>query len=582
MHLFYNTEIAQFWFQEGENNYKDKWFQSDKEKLAILDETIVKKFKDKLELCENYNENRLYIKKITDKNVYTIVINEMIDTIICLDQFSRHIYRYTKDKNKIEINTKKASIFSKILLDFLKDKLTCRELFEIKEEILVFILMPLKHEDILNNFKLIDNFLESVYGVASNFPKLIRNFYHDTLKKFYTHHKQTNNLILFSGDTDSNQFKFNELESVCEYFPDKQDFDVKINYGEKLYKIAENFLKSLIYSNYQYHENRLVVSLSGGPDSMVILFIFSKLVKKYKISLEAIHINYNNRKESNIEEDLVRYYCQKLKINLYVFRFKYITRGHFPREYYENLTRIVRFNMYRSLNAHIILGHIKDDLVENIWSNISKAKDIFKLHKIDEYSTIENQSILRPFSRVNKKEIYNFAHKMGIPYLKNTTPLWSNRGKLRNEFIPAVNKQFGNIDDKLLYLSDSINSYHKIIEDFVFKPFFESVCYHKFGLRVNIRKFIVMPNHFWQESIIKVFHTMNTKVPTKRAIDNFYECIQRSKKGLINLSKTHVAYIDDKLNLHILNINMIRIFMNKIVLNQKDWKYIITNINDNI
>ena len=111
MYLFYNTEIAQFWFQEGENNYKDKWFQSDKEKLARLDETIVKKFKDKLELCENYNENRLYIKKITDKNVYTIVINEMIDTIICLDQFSRHIYRYTKDKNKIEINTKKASIF---------------------------------------------------------------------------------------------------------------------------------------------------------------------------------------------------------------------------------------------------------------------------------------------------------------------------------------------------------------------------------------------------------------------------------------------------------------------------------------
>ena len=46
MYLFYNTEIAQFWFQEGDNNYKDKWFQSDKEKLARLDETIVKKFKD--------------------------------------------------------------------------------------------------------------------------------------------------------------------------------------------------------------------------------------------------------------------------------------------------------------------------------------------------------------------------------------------------------------------------------------------------------------------------------------------------------------------------------------------------------
>ena len=121
MYLFYNTEIAQFWFQEGENNYKDKWFQSDKEKLASLDETIVKKFKDKLEICENYNENRWYhIKKLTDKTVYTSVINEMIDTIICLDQFSRHIYRSNKSRTKIENNTKKASIFIKIFLAFLK------------------------------------------------------------------------------------------------------------------------------------------------------------------------------------------------------------------------------------------------------------------------------------------------------------------------------------------------------------------------------------------------------------------------------------------------------------------------------
>ena len=90
------------------------------------------------------------------------------------------------------------------------------------------------------------------------------------------------------------------------------------------------------------------------------------------------------------------------------------------KEYYEKLTRTVRFNLYKSLNSSVILGHIKMILLK-IWTNISKGKDIFKL-QIDVNSTIENQVILRPFVRVNKKCIFEFAQKANVPYLKNTTP----------------------------------------------------------------------------------------------------------------------------------------------------------------
>ena len=70
MNLSYNTEIAQFWFREGENNYKNKWFESDKDKLYKLDRIITKKFKDKLEVCETYNENMWHnSEKLIDKNV---------------------------------------------------------------------------------------------------------------------------------------------------------------------------------------------------------------------------------------------------------------------------------------------------------------------------------------------------------------------------------------------------------------------------------------------------------------------------------------------------------------------------------
>ena len=577
MPSFYNSEIQEYWFDEEEDNYKNKWFQKDKDKLIELDRVITSKFKDKLELCESYDINKWEYGWGGFCGEEQAI--EMIDTIICLDQFSRHIYRITNNKEKIKQNTKKASIYANILLGFLEDKFAEEQDITLKKEEIVFILMPLKHDDIYKNFKRIHTFISLSYDLNyllnTNKDHLVYKFYLDSMKKFYNHPKQYENLIQFDIDSNRKEFDLCKLKMVCEYFPEKEDYEIKINPSDELYKICDGFLKTQV-------NNKLVVSLSGGPDSMVLLFILSKFVQKYNIILEAIHINYKNRSESDIEEELVQYYCNKLNIRLHVYRFRYIRRKECPREYYEKLTRTVRFNLYKSLNSSVILGHIKDDLIENIWTNISKGKDIFKLHKIDVNSTIENQVILRPFVRVDKKSIFEFAQKANVPYLKNTTPEWSNRGKLRNDFIPAVNKQFGEIDNKLLYLSDTINSYHKILEQFIFDPFFKSISYHKFGLRVNISEFMQMPNHFWQESIIKMFHTMNTKVPTKRSIDNFYDCIQRLKKGVINLSKTHVVYIDNQLNLHILDINMVNGFMRKINLDNNDWQYLILNINKSI
>ena len=53
---------------------------------------------------------------------------------------------------------------------------------------------------------------------------------------------------------------------------------------------------------------------------------------------------------------------------------------------------------------------------------------------------------------------------------------WSNRGKLRNEFLPQVEKQFGiETYEKILYLSESLESYKKILDSKIFTPLYDSV-----------------------------------------------------------------------------------------------------------
>jgi tRNA(Ile)-lysidine synthase TilS/MesJ len=48
-------------------------------------------------------------------------------------------------------------------------------------------------------------------------------------------------------------------------------------------------------------------------------------------------------------------------------------------------------------------------------------------------SLIEGIHIWRPLLSHSKAEILDFAHLFGIPYLKNSTPIWSTRGKIRNQ-----------------------------------------------------------------------------------------------------------------------------------------------------
>ena len=47
-------------------------------------------------------------------------------------------------------------------------------------------------------------------------------------------------------------------------------------------------------------------------------------------------------------------------------------------------------------------------------------------------------TVLRPLLEHEKPEIYDFSHKYGVPYFKDSTPSWSTRGKLRNNLVVST------------------------------------------------------------------------------------------------------------------------------------------------
>jgi tRNA(Ile)-lysidine synthetase-like protein len=310
---------------------------------------------------------------------------------------------------------------------------------------------------------------------------ILSKFFNDTYSKYYTlkHIKSKINTIHTSQCYNP--------DKICDYYPEKylskdwiENSKTPIPYNPLIFWY-ENLKQKI-------GNKKIIVSLSGGVDSMLILW----LLKNLDVSVSAIHIVYGNREVSQEEYSFVAQYCERLSVPLFSYHIEFLKRDCIDRAFYEKMTRDIRFNVYKSIenveNPIIILGHILDDVIENIWTNLSKCQHLHNLGKMGSSEIQEGVQIERPFLNTKKDEIYNLSEKYGIPYLKNTTPLWSNRGKFRENFYKALHTQFGDIVDKnIVMVANIIKSQYEIIEKIVYRPILESFNNNKLDITLAIQ-----------------------------------------------------------------------------------------------
>jgi tRNA(Ile)-lysidine synthetase-like protein len=395
---------------------------------------------------------------------YDISADHWIDQVIFLDQFTRH-FRRADPTSMIEDEIQLARIRA---TEIVKDNLP--QIPHISEQELVFCLMPFKH---IGDYDFIFTAIHERWLLAQNphaslthYPLLTR-FYKDTYEKHYSNPLTINNKLLFNEDYISTSYNSDE---ICDYCP--PDFPINPTPSElpsQFHPLADT-LKST--------HSPFILSLSGGVDSMVMCYLLNYL----KIPFVAAHIIYGNRVQSEQEYAFIKDYCHRLNINLYAYRIEWLRRHHVEREFYEDTTRNIRFTVYQCIptpfnnNPHVLLGHIQDDIVENIWTNLAHATHLHNLAKmspIESYNT--TTTIHRPWLTVKKSLIYEASSYFHIPYLKNTTPSWSNRGKFRETFYKATHEQFGeSVDTKIIESATALAKQSALIDKLLYTPVFES------------------------------------------------------------------------------------------------------------
>lgn len=320
-------------------------------------------------------------------------------------------------------------------------------------------------------------------------------------------------------------FPIEEYNDILEYLPDEcKQFIKNNNYDTKKEIVKE-------INNYCLTKNTdtFIVSLSGGVDSMVIASIIHYL----NYNCICVHINYNNREESKKESEFILKWLDFNNITYIFHDIQNFKRGEINRNSYEEETKNIRFNLYKkafekypnSKNC-VMLGHHKDDVIENIFNNVCRGRNLLDLPIMFIENKIENVIISRPMINLYKKEVFAFAHENNIPYFKNTTPSWSMRGIFREKIYPLLNSTYSNLSINLLKIGQQSREWNKIIQIKIIEPFLDKIIYFEDGFQFYIDDEINSPFSFWNIIFAKIFHSYSKACPSSKSILGFMNYIK--------------------------------------------------------
>ena len=351
-----------------------------------------------------------------------------------------------------------------------------------------------------------------------------------------------------------NKFEYDSYKTILELIPstEKKIKDLQIGNNELL-NIISSFCKN-------EESKKFIVSLSGGVDSMVLIAIIHYL----GYDVIGVHINYNNRYETTLEEKFLEKWCEFNDIRLYVKNIENMKRFNMKRSDYEAHTKKIRFDFYKDVmkkeNVNLILlGHHKDDIVENIFTNTCRGRGILDLAVMKEKFKTNGIEIGRPMISIFKNDIYSFAKEYEISYFLDTTPDWSVRYKYRKTIYPLLEKTFTeNIKNNLLEQSRQSSEWNELIKKKIIDPFMSEIKWsnknNETHIEFNVENYNSYPLSFWNEIFIIIFKNLDLKAPSRKGIQTFINSIKT--KGVCNVS------LSNKCSCRIVNHNVKIIFDN--------------------
>ena len=316
---------------------------------------------------------------------------------------------------------------------------------------------------------------------------------------------------------------------------------------KKLYNIFSNNLATSDVVN-----KRIMVGVSGGVDSLSVLFFSQCYAIKHKAKLYPVIIDHKLRKESTNEAKNLKYKLKKsfgIDCKILSKKIPKIDKN------IQSYARDLRYDLFlKECNKHninyLLLGHHKDDLIENFFIRFLRGSGLKGLVSFDkniiDYSGIK---IVRPFLSISKKELIIINKKTFDFYVDDPT---NNNDKFLRS---RVRKLLINLDkdglnfNKFYLTLKNLSKSDQVIEFFVKKNIIENSKYFKKDKKIILNQsFFNNPDEIILRSFSKAILLIGNKknYPRGKKVVAIVDSLKSSKKNAkFTLSRCIIEKISD-------------------------------------
>ena len=216
--------------------------------------------------------------------------------------------------------------------------------------------------------------------------------------------------------------------------------------------------------------DRIVLGVSGGPDSIAMLDILRQLRDEIKFEIYVVHINHNIRgKDADEDEEYVKKYCENYNIKCFSKKIDVPTIAQNEKIGTEEAVKKVRYEYFEEIlqktNSNKIgIAHNKNDKVETIIMHLLRGSGVSGLRGIE---PIRENKFIKPLIECDRQEIEKYCKENNLQPRIDKTNFENEytRNKIRNIVIPYIKEQFNpNIIETITRLSEVISNEDNFIE----------------------------------------------------------------------------------------------------------------------
>lgn len=204
----------------------------------------------------------------------------------------------------------------------------------------------------------------------------------------------------------------------------------------------------------------IVCAVSGGADSMALLWALYLLKEEWRLNLSAAHFNHHLRgEESDRDEAFVREFCAAYNIPLHVgsAEVKPDKKG------LEAAAREVRYTFLKSLPGKITTAHTADDNAETILLHLVRGTGLKGLGGIRP----QNGNVIRPMLSVTRQEVEAFLAEYAVAHIEDSSNQQDAflRNRIRHNVMPLLKEENPKIAENLSAMALRLRQDEQALEE---------------------------------------------------------------------------------------------------------------------